>query len=447
MKKLAVIGRPNVGKSTLFNRLVGKRTAIVHDTPGVTRDRKTHEASIGDAKFLLIDTAGLEISKTDEMQKLMVKQTEAALEEADLIIFMGDGTHGLTDDDKFFADKARKTGKPLICVVNKCERKDADVSEFHRLGFGEPIAVSAEHGLGLEDLYSAITDYIEVEPEEEFIDPENEEDHKIRIALVGRPNVGKSTIINKILDEERVITSPIAGTTRDAIEIEWEYADKPICLIDTAGLRKRSNVHQKLEKYSVGESLDAMRFAQIALLVLDATQAMEKQDLKIAENIIREGRALLVVVNKWDLVKEKNEFRDELDYLLGKHLNEVSGVKKVFVSAVNDTSLNKITDAAIEVYDVWNRRVSTGKLNRWLEGILEYNPPPIAKGRRIKIRYMTQAKTRPPTFIISASMPKEVPGSYLKFLKNKLREEFGLEGTPLRIRFQRKENPYDDKNN
>ena len=437
MQKIAIIGRPNVGKSTLFNRLIGKKKAIVHDTPGVTRDRKTHEAQIKRKKFELIDTAGLEKSKK-ALEKEMVNQTELALAEADIIIFLTDGTSGITNDDKFFADKARKTGKTIISVVNKCERKDSEISEAYKLGFGEPIAISAEHNQGMEELYAALNTHLD----DEFVE---EEEKAIKFAIVGRPNVGKSTLVNAITNDNRVIASPIAGTTRDAIEVNWEYEGQNIQLIDTAGMRKKSNVTEKLEYYSVGDSLNAIKFAQIVALVLDATEPLEKQDLRIARHIVNEGRALIIVVNKWDLREGKNEFKNELKYLLDKQINDVAGISVVYTSAKNKKNIEQILETAMDIYQTWNIRISTGKLNRWLEHVLNTHPPPLSKGRRIKMRYVTQVNNRPPSFMISTSQPDALPDSYAKYLKNNLRDNFDMKGVPIRLMFRGSKNPYENK--
>ncbi|PIR32184.1 MAG: ribosome biogenesis GTPase Der [Alphaproteobacteria bacterium CG11_big_fil_rev_8_21_14_0_20_44_7] len=446
MKKIAIIGRPNVGKSTLFNRLIGKKKAIVHDTPGVTRDRRIEEASLGDIKFHLIDTAGLEKAENESLQDLMFRQTEMAANEADIILLMVDAATDLTPDDRYFAKWTRKKDKPIILVANKCERKDSDITDALSLGFGEAVAISAEHGLGMEDLYTALGEYLSTEEAPEFPEDETEKERLIELAIVGRPNVGKSTIINKILNEQRVITSPVAGTTRDAIAIDWKYKDHDLRLIDTAGMRKKSNVVDNLEYFSVGDSLNSIRYAQIVMLVVDATDALEKQDLRIAKHIINEGRALIFVANKWDLVKNKDEYRQELRYLLGKNMNDVAGIEVLTISALNNESLDELLDAALSSYEKWNKRVSTGKLNRWLEEIMAHHPPPIHKGKRIKIRYISQTKTRPPTFMLSLSQKEGLPDAYVKYLKNNLRESFGLAGIPLRMMLRKGDNPY-AKNN
>lgn len=440
MRKVAIIGRPNVGKSTLFNRLIGKKKAIVHDTPGVTRDRKIHEAEIKSKKFDLIDTAGLEKAKKG-LEKEMLNQTELALDEADIIIFLTDGTTGITQDDRFFADKARKTGKPILCVVNKCERKDSESNEAYTLGFGDPISVSAEHNLGMATLYEEINKHLGEEVEEE----EEEQSRTIKMALVGRPNVGKSTIVNAITNDNRVIASPVAGTTRDAIEVNWEYEGHNIQLIDTAGMRRKSNVVEKLEFFSVGDTLNAIKYAQIVALTLDATEALEKQDLRIAKHIINEGRALMIIINKWDIREEKNDFKNELKYLLDKQLNDVAGIPVVYISAKNNKNVDHVLKTAMEIYTTWNLRVSTGKLNQWLDGILANHPPPLAKGRRIKMRYITQVNNRPPSFMISTSQAEALPDAYAKYLKNSLRDSFDLHGVPIRLMFRGSKNPYENK--
>ena len=445
MQTIAIIGRPNVGKSTLFNRLVQKKKAIVHDTAGVTRDWKLEKAKVGDIEFNLIDTAGLEKGKLETMQELMQRQTEIAVEMADILLLVIDAHIGVTGEDKDWAKWARKKGKPILLVANKCERKSLDLEGAYALGFGEPVAVSAEHGLGLTELSAALKKLLKPAPVlEEGIEP-IEEAKALQFTLLGRPNVGKSTIVNRLLNTERVIASPIAGTTRDAIAIDWEYKDQKLKLIDTAGLRKRSHIIESLEQLSAGDTIASIQYAHVILLVLDATEALERQDLKLAELVISEGRALVVVINKWDLIDEKAAYMEELDYRLRKYLNDVPNVPVVKISAKNDDDITEVLDEALRIYQIWDKRITTNLLNKWLEKILENTPPPIVAGRRVKIRYITQIKARPPTFMLSTSIPKNLPDSYVKFLTNDLRKSFDLPGVPIRMNMRKKDNPYEGK--
>jgi GTP-binding protein len=371
----------------------------------------------------------------------MQRQTEIAVEMADLLLLTIDAHIGVTGEDHEWAKWARKKGKPIILVANKCERKDLDLEGTYSLGFGQPIAVSAEHGLGMDELAHALKKHLKATP----LEAEVEEEKALQFTLLGRPNVGKSTIVNKLLHTERVIASPIAGTTRDSIAVDWEYKNQKLKLIDTAGLRKRSNIIESLEQMSASDSIASIQYAHVILLVLDATEALERQDLKLAELVISEGRALVVVINKWDLIKEKKEYLEELDYRLAKYLNDVPNVPVVKISAANDSDITILLDEALRIYEVWNKRISTGQLNRWLEGILENTPPPIVSGKRIKIRYITQIKARPPTFMLSTSLPKSMPDSYVKFLTNDLRKNFDLPGVPIRMNMRKKDNPYEKK--
>ena len=444
MKTFAIIGRPNVGKSTLFNRISGGKRmhqqAIVDDTPGVTRDRKIIDVELAGTKFKLVDTAGLEKAENNTLQGLMMQQTEAAVDMADVLLLVVDGTTGLLPQDTYFAKWARGKGKPVILLVNKCETKASSTEEFFRLGFGEPIAISAEHKLGWVEMIEAISSHLGKEPPT----PEEKTD-AIQIAILGRPNVGKSTIINKILNENRVIVSDVAGTTRDSIYVDWKFHGKDIRLVDTAGLRKKANIHEQLEKFSVGDTINAVRYASVIILVMDAAQAMEQQDLKIADLVIDEGRAVIIALNKWDLVKDKKAVREELDYLVGKQLGRITGVTIVPISAAKDKNLDPLLMAALKAYEVWDTKVPTSKLNRWLEDIMQEHSPPIVKGRRLKIRYITQMKQRPPTFKMDVSLPDEMPDSYLTYLTRSLRTHFNLQGTPIRFNFPKKENPFANK--
>ncbi|PBB87361.1 MULTISPECIES: ribosome biogenesis GTPase Der [unclassified Mesorhizobium] len=465
--KVAIIGRPNVGKSTLFNRLVGKKLALVDDTPGVTRDRRVHPAKLYDLHFDVIDTAGFEDAAASTLPGRMRQQTEIAIREADLIFFTVDAKSGLMPDDRTFADAVRKSGKPVVLVANKAEARGAQggMLEAWELGLGEPIPVSAEHGQGMPDLRDAViaalgeerafgedeepSDEIavsEVLIGEDIADPDAEpayDDTKpLRIAVVGRPNAGKSTLINALIGEERLLTGPEAGITRDSISVDWDWRGRRIKLFDTAGMRRKSKVQEKLEKLSVQDGLRAIRFAEIVIIVLDATIPFEKQDLQIADLIIREGRAPVIAFNKWDLIDNPQELLAELREKTERLLPQVRGIQAVTVSAETGRGLDRLMDAVIKTHEVWNGRVSTGKLNRWLEGILAHHPPPAVAGRRLKIKYVTQAKTRPPGFVVSCSRPDAMPQSYVRYLSNSLREAFDMPGVPIRMALRTSDNPF-----
>lgn len=443
--KVAVVGRPNVGKSTLFNRLCGKRMAIVHDIPGVTRDRKEAFGQLGDIPLKLIDTAGLENKSNDPLMEGMKAQVLEALRSAEIILFIIDGREGIMPLDETFADLLRKAGKHVLLLANKCEGKAGmqGVAEAWSLGFGEPFPISAEHGQGLDSLYEAFLPFYKgplVEEEEE-----EEEQPPLQLAIVGRPNVGKSTLLNQLIGHERVLTGPEAGVTRDAISIEWEYKDQPLRLIDTAGLRKRAKVTEKLEWLATSESLSAVQYAQVVILVIDATQPLEKQDLHIASQVIEEGRCLVLALNKWDLIPNKQELLNHLRERLTAVLPQVKGIPMVPLSALTGKNKEKLLDAVLAIYALWNQRISTSKLNRWLEGLVAHHPPPLVSGRRIKIKYLTQIKTRPPTFVLFSSKSTELPDSYVKYVINGIREAFGLEGVPIRLFVRSGKNPYAEK--
>ncbi len=441
--KVAIVGRPNVGKSTLFNRLCGKRMAIVHDLPGVTRDRKEAFGQLGDIPLNLIDTAGLEEQSEDPLMQEMQRQVLSALKDADVALFMIDAREGVTPLDEAFANLLRKAEKPVILLANKCEGKDGELglAEAWGLGFGEPFALSAEHAQGLDSLYDGLRQFY-TGPFEEEVD--DEEEAPLQLAIVGRPNVGKSTLLNQLVDHERVLTGPEAGVTRDAIAIDWEYKGQPIRLVDTAGLRKRAKVTEKLEWLATSESYSAIQYAQVVVLVLDATQPLEKQDLHIASQVINEGRCLVLALNKWDLITNKQELLNHLKARLTTALPQVSGVPLIPLSALTGKHKEKVLDAALSLYEIWNRRISTSKLNRWLEEAIARHPPPLVAGRRIKIKYLTQIKIRPPTFVLFCSKSEELPGSYEKYIVNGLREAFKMEGVPIRLFVRSGKNPYAD---
>lgn len=459
---VAIIGRPNVGKSTLFNRLVGKKLALVDDTPGVTRDRRIGDAKLGDLRFRVIDTAGLEEADPDSLAGRMRAQTEVAIRDADAILFVVDARSGLTPLDRHFGEVVRRIGSPVILVANKAEGRTAEpgLMEAYELGLGEPIALSAEHGEGLADLYQALR--VAIEEKAGFAAPADEEAvtnvaideegntigddpvRPLRVAVVGRPNAGKSTLVNRLIGEERLLTGPEAGITRDTISVDWSWKGREVKLFDTAGLRRKARVQEKLEKLSVADALRAIKFAEVVVVLLDATIPFEKQDLQIVDLIVREGRALVIGLNKWDLVEDRaaklKELREEADRLLP----QVRGVQLVTLSGLNGQGLDRLMDACVKAYDLWNTRVSTGRLNRWLTGLLEHHPPPAVSGRRLKIRYMTQAKTRPPMFVLFGSRPEAMPESYLRYLVNGLRDTFDMPGVPIRIQMRSGgDNPYD----
>jgi GTP-binding protein len=471
--KVAIIGRPNVGKSTLFNRLAGKKLALVDDTPGVTRDRRDHPATLYDLNFDVIDTAGFEDAAAATLQGRMRAQTEIAIEEADLIFFLIDSRAGLLPDDRTFADIVRRSGKPVVLLANKAEARGAasGMLESWELGLGEPVPISAEHGQGLPDLRDAVIAAIGEErafgdedegaqdriAESEALIGEDipnpdaaeavvyDETKPMRIAVVGRPNVGKSTLINALIGKERLLTGPEAGITRDSISVDWEWGGRRIKLFDTAGMRRKAKVQEKLEKLSVADGLRAIRFAEVVIIVFDATIPFEKQDLQIADLIIREGRAPVIAFNKWDMIDNPQERLAELREMADRLLPQVRGVQAVTISAETGRGLEKLMAAVIKTHQVWNRRVSTGRLNRWLEGILAHHPPPAVAGRRLKVKYVTQAKTRPPGFVVSCSRPDAMPQSYVRYLVNKMRESFDMPGVPIRVALRTSDNPFASK--
>ena len=445
-KRVAIIGRPNVGKSTLFNRLAGRKLALVHDLPGVTRDRREAPAALGDLRFTIIDTAGLDDGEKGSLTARMRSQTIAALEDTDAILFLVDAKAGLTAADRDFAQLLRRRGHKVILVANKAEGRDADSDAFFALGLGEPIALSAEHGDGLSALYDALVPLIapDAMPGEEEASPESA-DKPLLLAVIGRPNVGKSTLVNRLLGSERMLTGPEAGITRDAIAIDWQFRGRRIRLFDTAGLRRRPRVTEKLEQLAVDDARTAVRFAEVCVLVVDATQLLEKQDLTIAREIAEEGRAIVLAINKWDLVADKREKLKDLRDALAHGVTQLAGIAAVTLSAKTGAGVDKLMPAVLEAYDVWNRRIPTPQLNRWLEEAQTRNPPPLVSGRRLRLRYMTQANIRPPTFALFASKPGDLPESYRRYLTNQLRDSFDLPGVPIRMMLRKGKNPYEDK--
>ncbi|MCL3880668.1 ribosome biogenesis GTPase Der [Marivita sp. GX14005] len=459
---LAIVGRPNVGKSTLFNRLVGKRLALVDDQPGVTRDLREGAARLGDLRFTVIDTAGLEDATDESLPGRMRKMTERAVDMADVCLFVIDARTGVTPTDEMFAEILRKRSDHIILAANKAEGQaaDAGVLEAYALGLGEPIRLSAEHGEGMPELYSALQPLAdEYDKRAEAAAPEIEVDvgdeeeggaraitaaKPLQIAVVGRPNAGKSTLINRILGEDRLLTGPEAGITRDAISVQTDWDGTPMRIFDTAGMRKKAKVQEKLEKLSVSDGLRAVKFAEVVVVLLDAAIPFESQDLRIADLAEREGRAVVIAVNKWDAEEHRQEKLRELKEAFERLLPQLRGAPLVTVSARTGRGLDRLHAAILKAHDVWNRRVTTAQLNRWLAGMIEQHPPPAPQGRRIKLRYMTQAKTRPPGFVVMCSHPDKMPDSYRRYLVNGLREDFDMPGTPIRLtlRGQGDRNPY-----
>ena len=458
---LAIIGRPNVGKSTLFNRLVGKKLALVDDQPGVTRDRREGEARLGDLTFTIIDTAGLETSDAASLSGRMRAQTEAAIEDADAILFLMDARVGVTPEDRHFASLIRRADKPIILAANKAEgRVGMDGAyEAFSLGLGDPVPISGEHGDGMSDLFTALLEALpdatlpEEDEEEQapLVLGEDEDGSELdptkplQIAVVGRPNAGKSTLINRILRQDRLLTGPEAGITRDSIGLEAIWGERSVKIFDTAGLRRRARVVEKLEKLAAADALRAVRFAEVVILLLDATIPFEKQDLTIADLVAREGRALVIALNKWDLIDDPNALLPRLREEATRLLPQIRGAAVIPVSGATGRGLDNLLKATLATHEVWNKRISTGRLNRWLEGVIDANPPPAVSGRRIKIRYMTQPKARPPHFVVFGNQLSALPTSYERFLTNGLRETFAFPGVPIRITKRTTENPYEGR--
>ncbi|QUS35454.1 ribosome biogenesis GTPase Der [Falsirhodobacter algicola] len=468
---LAIVGRPNVGKSTLFNRLVGKRLALVDDQPGVTRDLREGDAKLIDLRFTVIDTAGLEDATDDSLQGRMRRLTERAVEMADICLFVIDGRVGVTPQDEMFADILRRKNAHVVLAVNKAEGKagDAGAIEAWSLGLGEPVRLSAEHGEGMDDLYrilvpiadgfveraladAPVVDVDVPEGSEEEDDPEAykpTEKHPLQIAVIGRPNAGKSTLINKIIGQDRLLTGPEAGITRDAISLRADWSGTPIRIFDTAGMRKKAKISDKVEKLSVADGLRAVRFAEVVVVLLDVEIPFEQQDLRIADFAETEGRAVVIAVNKWDLEDDKQDKLFELKEMFERLLPQLRGAPLITVSAKTGRGLERLREAILRAHDIWNRRIPTARLNSWLGAMTEAHPPPAPGGRRIKLRYMTQVKTRPPGFIVMCSHPDMMQDSYKRYLVNGLRDHFDMPGTPIRLtlRGQGDKNPYKDKKN
>ncbi|WP_417806816.1 ribosome biogenesis GTPase Der [Thioclava sp.] len=466
---LAIVGRPNVGKSTLFNRLVGKRLALVDNTPGVTRDLREGDARLGDLRFIVIDSAGLELAEDDSLQGRMRRLTERAVEEADICLFLIDARVGVTPADEIFADILRKKNAHVILAANKAEGAagDAGALEAWSLGLGEPLRISAEHGEGLDDLYTTLVPLADEfaaknaanTPETDVVlDDELEEGDipayqppsaakPLQLAVIGRPNAGKSTLINKIIREDRLLTGPEAGITRDAISVTNTFMGTPMRIWDTAGMRKRGKINDKLEKLSVADGLRAVRFAEVVVVLLDVNIPFETQDLRIADFAETEGRAVVVAANKWDLEEDKPEKLKELREAFERLLPQLRGAPMVTVSAKTGKGIDRLHAAILKAHEVWNRRVTTGKLNNWLGAMVEAHPPPAPGGRRIKLRYITQAKTRPPGFVVKTTYADKIPASYERYLINGLREAFDMPGTPIRLylRDQGQDNPFKDR--
>ena len=469
MFTIAIVGRPNVGKSTLFNRLTGRQRAIVDDQPGVTRDRREGSGSLAGLEFTLVDTAGLEEAEADSLQDRMRRQTETAIAGADITLMVFDAREGVTPVDTHFANRIRRSGGEVILVGNKCEGRagQSGIAEAYGLGLGDPIPVSAAHGEGLGDLHDALVetagrlgrlDELTGEegglpdgPEGELQDEDGEGaetwvdkgvSRPMRIAVVGRPNTGKSTLVNRLLGEERLLTGPEAGITRDAIEISFNFEGRELVLVDTAGMRRRARIGEDLEKQMVDDAMEAIRFSHVCIVSIDAREPLNKQDLAIARLVAEEGRAMVVAANMWDEVGGGKEAIEELRYRLDQSLGQVRGISLVSVSGLKGRGVGKLMQAAFDAYQRWNIRISTSRLNRWLETMLEAHPPPLVQGRRLRIRYATQVKTRPPSIALFASRPSDLPEHYLRYLSSGLREDFDLDGVPIRLLLRKGDNPY-----
>ncbi|MBB5714823.1 ribosome biogenesis GTPase Der [Sphingomonas aerophila] len=447
---VAIVGRPNVGKSTLFNRLVGKRLALVDDRPGVTRDRREGEAHLLGLDFRIMDTAGYEDEDPDSLPGRMRRQTQAAIDEADVALFMIDARAGIVPLDEEIARWLRGSSTPVVLVANKAEGRAGEqgILESLALGFGDPVQLSAEHGEGVADLFEALLPHLEREDQPEEVEDNESLDAPLKLAIVGRPNAGKSTLVNKLLGEDRLITGPEAGITRDSISVDWLWTDREgherqVRLIDTAGMRKRAKVQDKLEKLSVADALRAVDFAEVVVLLLDATLGLESQDLRIADRVLEEGRALVIALNKWDVAENASSLFNGVRKALEDGLSQVKGVPLLTVSGATGKGLDVLIQAAFETRAAWSKRVGTGELNRWFERALEANPPPAPGGKRIKMRYVTQIKTRPPSFVIFGTRVDQVPASYERYLVNSMRRELGFGAVPIRLTLRAPKNPFE----
>ncbi|ODU18895.1 MAG: ribosome biogenesis GTPase Der [Sphingomonas sp. SCN 67-18] len=444
---VAIVGRPNVGKSTLFNRLVGKKLALVDDRPGVTRDRREGDANLLGLEFRIIDTAGFEEDDPQSLPGRMRAQTEAAVRDADVAVFMFDSRAGLLPLDEEIGRWLRGGDTPVVLLANKAEGKAGDqgMLESLAMGFGDPVALSAEHGEGMAELFDALRPHVERDesdaPDED--EDEEREDGPLKLAIVGRPNAGKSTLVNRMLGEDRMITGPEAGITRDSIAIEWEWQGRPVRLIDTAGMRKRAHVKDKLEKLSVADALHAVDFAEVVVLLLDATRGLEAQDLRIADLVLQEGRALIIALNKWDVAEGPSALFNGVRNALDEGLAQVKGLPVLTISAATGKGIDQLMKVAFESREAWSRRVSTGQLNRWFEMAIEKNPPPAPGGKRIKLRYMTQAKTRPPGFVLFGTRVDQLPESYRRYLVNGIRRDLGFGAVPVRLTLRAPKNPFE----
>ena len=441
---VAIVGRPNVGKSTLFNRLVGKRLALVDDRPGVTRDRRESEARLLGLEFRVIDTAGYEDEDPQTLPGRMRTQTEAAVRDADVALFLIDAREGVTPLDSEIARWLRAGATPVVIVANKAEAKvaEAGVLDAYRLGLGDPVPLSAEHGEGIVDLFEALRPHVERE-EDEAAEEEAEPGAPLKLAIMGRPNAGKSTLVNRMVGEDRLITGPEAGITRDSITLDWEWQGKPVRLVDTAGLRKRAKITDKLEKLSSADARRAMEHAEVAILLLDATRGLEAQDLRIAEYVIEEGRALIIAVNKWDVAENASSLFNGIKAALEEGLAQIKEVPVLTVSAKTGKGIDQLLGAAFELREQWSRRVPTGELNRWFADAVEANAPPAPGGKRIKLRYITQVKSRPPSFVVFGTRVDQLPESYRRYLMNSMRRDLGLGPVPLRMTMRSPRNPFD----
>ncbi len=446
---VAVVGRPNVGKSTLFNRLVGKKHAIVDDMPGVTRDWRDGVASIGPLKFKVIDTAGVEDDIKDEMGQKIKQVTLSALDNADLIIFATDAKVGITNEDLLFAKWLRKQPIKTIVIGNKCESSNTAVfiKDYYRLGLGEPVFISAEHGLGMVDLFDVINAQVEefIKAQEQ-IKQSGEKREAISVAIIGRPNAGKSTLVNQLLQKERMVTGDMPGITRDSVSVEYEFQGQPIKLIDTAGIKRKTSIKNNLESMTYEDSKRAIRFAHTVVLTMDAINAFESQDIAIANMAIAEGRSLVIAINKWDKIEDKSKYNNALVDEISQLLPEIKDVPIIYISAINGHNVNLLMQAALDSYNNWNIRISTRKLNDWLLEKIAAHPIPLgSKGRKVRIKYMTQHNTRPPSFVLFCNLPEDISDSYIRYLANNLKEEFGLKGVPVRLHTKRTDNPYGKK--